>query len=449
MGVPERLGVRARLAIALIGTAVLAVGTATLLSNLGLPGRVTDAAEARLARQATHLAAVAAAYYREDGDWTGNHIGVLEHLAATSDVEVQIVSGGRALTLPPVHAAASEASAPVIVDGRQVGTLIVRPAATGLFTAEEEHLRHSLDRLHLLAAGVSATLALALALLLAQGLTEPLRRIRRGAERLSAGDLHARIAPGGGPELTAVSDTLNRLAATLAREEELRKESVADLAHELRTPVNGLLGRIEAAQDGILERRGNLDAMHAEALRLTRLLDDLARLADAEQPGLLLAKEHVALDELATAAAERWVRRAEEEGMTVELDAAAATVHGDAGRLTQILDNLLANAVAYAGAGAQIRVSTWPRDREAVLEVADTGAGIAREELPHLYERFWRSDRSRTPGRAGTGIGLTIVRELVRAHDGRIEVESEPGLGTTFRVTLPAAHPNRALAGVP
>jgi two-component system, OmpR family, sensor histidine kinase BaeS len=433
-----RLAIRTQLAVALTVTAILAVAIATLLSNLGLPGRVTEAAEARLGRQAHHLAAVAAVYYREDGDWTGRHIAVLEHLAATSDVEVQIVSGGRALTLPqPRSQPTSEASAAIVVGGERIGTMIVRPAA-GLFTAEEEHLRHSLDRLHLAAAGVSVLAALLLAAVFAQGLTGPLRRIRRSAEQISAGDLEARVGPGGGPELNAVATALDRLADTLAREEELRKESVADLAHELRTPVNGLLGRIEAAQDGVLEPTANLAAMHAEALRLTRLLDDLSRLSDAQRPGLLLEKEHVQLHELALAAVDRWRSRAGAAGIALEADASPALVHGDAGRLAQVLDNLIGNGVAHSGRDTQVLVRTATHGNRVLLEVSDTGVGIAPDDVPHVFGRFWRAERSRSPQTGGVGIGLTIARELVHAHDGVIEVESAPGEQTTFRVILPA-----------
>jgi two-component system, OmpR family, sensor histidine kinase BaeS len=436
----ERLGLRARLALALVATAVLAVGTATVLSNVRLPTLVDEAAEARLGRQAAHLAAVAAAFHEEDGGWTVVHVRAVEHLAATSGLAIEIEGGGGAglLTgrLPP-HG--SRASVPVLVRGGRVGTLAVQPAGRDLLTAEEAHLRHSLDRLHLVAGALSVLAALALAFVLAQGLARPLRRIRRGAERIAGGELETRLAPGGGPELAAVAGALNRLAETLAREEELRKESVADLAHELRTPVNGLLGRIEAAQDGILPAEENLAAMHDEIVRLTRLLDDLGRLADAERPGLLVAKAELDLADLARLAGERWRPRAESRELALDVAAAPAPVLGDRGRLVQVLDNLLANAVAYGRPGGRVVVRTAARDGEALLEVEDDGVGIREEDLPHVFERFWRGDRSRSRETGGTGIGLAIAAELVRAHDGRIEVESAPGRGSTFRVVVPRA----------
>lgn len=431
----RRAGLRARLAVALVAMAVLAVGTATVLSNLGLPSRVDEAAEARLARQATHLAAVAAAFYAEDGGWTEEHLLAVEHLAAMSGLRVEVTRGAR----PPARdARRPEATAPVITGGRRVGTLTARPGARGLLTPEEEHLRHSLDRLHLVAAGLSVLTALALAFVLAQGLAGPLRRIRRGAERIAGGDLDARVAPGGGPELEAVAGALNRLAGTLAQEEERRRESVADLAHELRTPVSGLLGRIEAAQDGVLASEANLEAMHAEALRLTRLLDDLARLADAERPGLLLDKRELDLATLAAAAAARWRGRFDERGIELRVLTERALVAGDEGRLAQVLDNLLSNALGYSERGACVTLRTQGGGTRAVVEVEDGGIGIPPADVPHLFERFWRGEKSRSRATGGAGIGLAIVAELVRAHDGRVEVDSEPGRGSTFRVVLPA-----------
>ena len=155
-----------------------------------------------------------------------------------------------------------------------------------LFTGEEIQLRQELLRMHLVAGVVSAVIAVLVALYLAVTLSRPLRRIRAGADAMSAGDLDARVPESGDDEIAAVADALNRLAETLQQEEGLRKESVADLAHELRTPVQGILARVEAAQDGVLDdEEANLSAMHDEALRLARLLDDLSALAEAERPG--------------------------------------------------------------------------------------------------------------------------------------------------------------------
>ncbi len=439
MRLVERLGLRARLGTALTAVAVLAVGVATLLSNHGLDPRVTQAAHARLGRTAEHLAQAAGAVYRQEGRWTPEGGRTLTHVAAIDDLRLRVVDArGRVLAAgwqrrPPVVR-----SAAVLVDGRRVGSVVVAPVSGHLLTPEESRLRMSLDRLHLAAAAFSVVAAVVLALLLAHGLAGPLRRLRVAAQRIERGELDTRVELGGGPELTSVAHAFNRLADTLQQEEDLRRATVADLAHELRTPVNGLLARIEAAQDDVLPLADNLAAMHDEALRLTRLLDDLSRLADAEQPGLLLAKEPIALDELVVREVERWRPLLDDKHLRLEVSTEPVQVGGDVDRLGQVVANLLSNAARYTDRG-QVSVTVRRDGGEAVLEVEDTGIGIAPDDLKHVFKRFWRGDRSRSRATGGAGIGLAIVRELVRAHDGRIDVESVPGRGSIFRVFLPVA----------
>ena len=283
---------------------------------------------------------------------------------------------------------------------------------------------------------ISAAIAVPVALYLAVTLSRPLRRIRAGAEamvpatsRRASRDRRRRDRP--------VADALNRLAETLQQEEELRKESVADLAHELCTPVMGILARVEAAQDGVLEdEAANLSAMHDEALRLARLLDDLSALAEAERPGLLLDAEPMDLAAIARAQTRRSPPRSPRE-IALATDLEPAVVKGEPKRLEQIVVNLLSNALRYTDADGRVGVIVGRRGDQALLEVRDTGIGIAAEDLPRVFARFWRGEKSRSRDTGGAGIGLSIVKELVQAHGGTISVESTLGEGSTFRVTLP------------
>ena len=445
-----RVGLRTRLAIALVGIAVLAVGLATLLANRGLPPRVAGAAEARMQRSAEHMAEVAANVYGEEGGWTPGGVETLEHLADLNRLALRVFGpDGARITAdhphPALENAEISASAPVSVGSRSVGRVLVAPLSGQLLTPEEEHLQASLDRLHVIAGAVSVAAALLVAFLLAHTLSGPLRRIRTTAQRIEQGELGARVDLGGDAEVRAVGRALNRLADTLQHEEELRKESVADLAHELRTPVSGLLSRIEAAQDGVLpDEAANLEAMHAEALRLTRLLDDLARLAEAERPGLLLEKRHVDLADVARAAADSFAPRFAEAGIAFSATVEPAWVLGDANRIEQVVTNLLSNALRYTEAGGEVTLTVARSGDEVSLDVTDTGIGIRAEDLRHIFTRFWRGDPSRSRATGGTGIGLAIVRELVRAHEGCIDVDSVPGAGSRFRVSLRALEPQPA-----
>ena len=438
MSVGARLTLRARLALALVGVSVLATGFATLLGNLGLEPRLNEAAHSRLQRSADHFAGVAAAVYRDSGGWSPAARQELVHLGDLDGLRFEIgTSSGPVVGLGPAPTG-PRARAPVVVRGTIVGRIAVATMDGKLLTPEELHLQHSLDRLHLAAGAAAIAAALLVAFVLAQALARPLRRIRLTAERIEEGDIAARVELGGDPEMRSVGRALNRLAETLEHEEESRRANVADLAHELRTPVNGLLTRLEAAQDGILPGPENLEAMHAEALRLTRLLDDIARLADAERPGLLLKKHTLDLADVARAVADSFAPRFAERDIDFGAELDSVVVVGDGDRLGQIAANLVSNALRYTEPGGEVRLSVRRETDDAVLEVTDTGIGIASEDLRFIFTRFWRGDRSRSRATGGAGIGLAIVRELVRAHDGRIDVESTPGRGSRFRVILAA-----------
>jgi signal transduction histidine kinase len=436
----RRVGLRARLAIALAGVAIVSVALATLLANAGLKSRLDQFARDRLQAAAGHSAQLAAGLYRAQGGWTPPVVTELEHIAEMDGYKLALRdSSGQPLT-PRAGLLRPRASAPVVTAGSTVGVVTLAPLRGQALTGEDRNLQHRLDSLHLLAAGLALALGLLAALLLAPALARPLRRLTRAARAMQRGDLHARVSEGGPPELREVGNAFNRLAETLEHEEQIRRDAAADVAHELRTPLSGIVSRIEAAQDGVLpDEQANLEAMHAEALRLTQLVEDLGKLAEAQQPGLTLDKQPLDLRELVGQRIRVYRDYLNEKGVTLDQDLSAATVHGDPGRIAQIVDNLLSNALRYTDSGGTVTVTVAQRDGSAVLEVSDTGIGIQGADLPYIFERFWRAEPSRARRTGGAGIGLAIVRELVRAHDGRVDVESKPGEGSCFRVFLPAA----------
>jgi two-component system sensor histidine kinase BaeS len=415
---------------------------ATVYSSVSMDAHVAAAAKARLQRSATHFGDVAAIVYEQNRGWTPVAVAELHHLAQIDDLSVSLVdeTGRAILRMPPsapVQDGAS-ASAPVASGGRTIGDVTVGQANGRLLTAEEVQLGQRLNRMHLVAGLTSAAIAFAIGLYLALTLSRPLRRIRTGAEAMGAGDLDVRVKETGDDEISAVARALNGLAETLQREEELRKESVADLAHELRTPVMGLLARVEAAQDGVFDdEAANLAAMHDEALRLTRLLDDLSALADAQRPGLLLSGEPVDLSAVAAGPSEALAQGFADKGIAFTTDLRSAIVAGDRKRLEQVVVNLLTNALRYTDAGGRVSLSVGRVGDDAVLEVADSGVGIPPEDLPQVFTRFWRGEKSRSRATGGAGIGLSIVQELVRAHGGQVSVESTVEQGSVFRVVMP------------
>jgi signal transduction histidine kinase len=436
-----RLGLRGRLSVALAVVALLSVALATGLTDSGLSSRLEQSARARLDAAAGHTAQLAADLYEQQHDrWsspTGTELG---HVAAVSGYRLALYDpAGHLLAGSAVRSPAARARVRVTAAGRPVGVVVLTPAQGQLLTDADRQLRAHLNTLHLISALIALAAGLLAAVLLAAPLARPLRALTDAALRIERGDLDARVRPGGAPETASLGRAFNRLAETLAHEEQIRRAGAADVAHELRTPLAGIVSRVEAAQDGVLpDEQRNLDAIQDEALRLTQLVDDLGRLAEAEQPGLTLKKQRVDLASLVEERVALWRDQLEAKGIALDERIGPAQIDGDPGRLAQIVDNLLSNALRYTDAGGAVTVWLAQRDGESLLEVADTGIGISGEDLPNIFERFWRGEPSRARRSGGAGIGLAIVHELVRAHGGRIDVQSTPGQGSRFRVALPA-----------
>jgi two-component system sensor histidine kinase BaeS len=242
-----------------------------------------------------------------------------------------------------------------------------------------------------------------------------------------------------------VTEAVNRLAASLARSEEARKHMVADIAHELRTPLTILKGQFEFIQQtGLAVQPETLLPLQDEVIRLSKLVSDLQQLSQAEAGVLQLEKLRIDLLELLRRLLELLSVEAEDKNVRLRLDSSAPAVEicADPQRMTQIFYNLIGNAIRYTPAGGQVAIRLEEQkaapQSELVIIVADTGVGIAAEHVPFVFERFYRAadDRSRQSG--GAGLGLAIAKQFAEAHGGRIEVASEPGRGTEFRVTLPA-----------
>jgi two-component system sensor histidine kinase BaeS len=443
-----RLSLMGRLAVTMGTITIAAVALSMTLVSHSLDGRLNRLGVAHVQSSANRVALLAAARYRPGG-WSSRSLAELVERSHIAGFDITVTDpAGRPLTAnvrPNTPRHRWTAAAPVVVAGRTVGELELRPTRTDIFGSENRALRHQLNGLLAVCAGLALGLALFAASMIAATLVRPLRRLTETAERMRRGDLSARARIHGGAELEHLADAFNELASQLAREDESRRAAAADIAHELRTPVAGIVSRIEAAQDGVMnDGVANLEAMHAEALRLAHLIDDVGKLAEAERPDLLIS--HAELDLADTCA----LRAAAYEGFFAAKDIAfetrieATPVHGDARRLEQVVDNLLSNALRYTDPGGTVELHVSRGIAGCVVEVRDTGMGIAAEDMPHVFDRFWRSDRSRSRATGGSGIGLAVVRELVRAHKGRVELRSELGRGTVARVVLPAGVPAAA-----
>jgi two-component system sensor histidine kinase BaeS len=291
-------------------------------------------------------------------------------------------------------------------------------------------------------AGAAATVlvvAVAVTALAGARITRPLRALTAAAQHMSDGDETPPVKVSGHDEIAGLTKAFNTMAARRAQLEQARKAMVSDIAHELRSPLSNIRGWLEAAQDGVSDRDTALiTLLLKEALMLQHVVDDLQDLAIADAGKLRLAVEPLAADAVLARVRAAHEARAAQSGVTLTADAPDdLVVRADPLRLRQLLDNLVANALRYTPSGGSVKISAVQQDRWVVITVADTGTGIAAEDLPYVFDRFWRTDKSRTRSTGGSGLGLAIVRKLAEAHGGSVDVASTFGEGTTFTLRLP------------
>jgi two-component system sensor histidine kinase BaeS len=450
------LGVRSQLLGAMVLVAVASVAVTAVLVNRAVDSELRELSRRDLRISAATAADTAAAGYVEDGGWSAGSVQALRTVFRAHGEAIAVLwPGGRAAPGSPPRPAEPGERAPVVVGGRVVGIVVATPPADGGLDGAvrrlDRRLQARMGGLLLTAAVLAGSAALVLALLVALRLARPLRRLTEVARRMGAGEIETRATgSGGGREIARLAQTLDRLAATLRRQDELRRATASDVTHELRGALVGVVARVETLRIGIADDPSAvLGQIDGDVRRLNRLVDDVDRLAEAQRPALLVRKRPIALDEIVAAGTARYADRCAANAIALTSRVARARVEGDPERLGQVVDNLLSNALRYTDPGGRIAVSLRVAGDEAVVDVTDSGIGIPPEQTARIFDRFWRAPEARARAGQGSGVGLALVADLVAAHDGRVEVESRPGCGSTFSVRLPLAEPAPVPAPAP
>lgn len=475
----SRLWVRLLAGFTLV--ALVAVGGVALLVNWNIRSLFEEYVHLAMRWRGVALARTLEAYYAAYGSWAGVEdlltgetslqqgpgMGMMGRMPRgmgpamgpaggawiLADAEGRIVADPAKVARGGSLTASQRARAiELSVGGQQVGWLVSVVRLSGDSTLEAQFIR-SVNRASLLAGLAAIALAAILALLLVRSITAPLRDLTYAAQRLAQGELSHRVPVRGSDEVAGVARAFNAMAEALQEQMTLRRHLMADIAHELRTPLSVLRGQLEAMLDGIFPLSAeNIAVAHAQTLHLGHLVDDLRLLSLAEANGLELQRVHLDLRELLQETARAFEPMAEEKGISLEtaIPEEPLIAWGDRQRLRQVLFNLVQNALQFTPTGGRIVLQGWKdsslppkvlrrlaphlgRGPWQVLAVSDTGKGIPPDELAHLFERFRRG-----ASKEGTGLGLAIAQRLVLAHGGRVEVESAVGQGTTFYILLPA-----------
>ena len=334
-----------------------------------------------------------------------------------------------------------ESGVPVLFNGARVGTLLSSRSLS--YSGLEQNFLDQVN-LGLLWTLLAAVLVVSLLSLLVSGsLTRPIKALTTASRNLAEGKRTQLVEVSSSDELGELGTSFNRMSLEIESAERLRKQMTADVAHDLRTPLTVIGGYVEAARDGALELTPErLDVLGLEVNRLNRLVSDLRTMSQSDSGELLISREAVEPAGLLTKISEVFRLQAEQKGISLKVEAAEGlpTLYGDEGRLMQVLENLVANAIRHTPNGGEINLGVSEAKNSTLLfSVADSGEGIPAEELPLIFERFHRVDKSRHADSNQSGLGLAIARAIVEAHGGRIWAESKPGKGTTIRFEIPLA----------
>lgn len=328
----------------------------------------------------------------------------------------------------------------LVIDGETVGTIIKVRAVAGRGPLEEAYILRTNRTLFFSAIGVTI-LAIILGLIVARTLIRPLRRLTTAIHAMKAGELGQQVPVQSEDELGELAHAFNQMSTDLAHANQLRRDMTADIAHELRNPLLVITGYLEAMRDGVLEpTNARLTALYDEAHHLEHLVADLRTLSSADAGELSLQQEPVSPAELLRRAHSAWETQAQHQQVALALQTAPnlPTISLDPERMMQVFNNLVSNALRHTPAGGQVALTAQMADDYIVFAVRDSGQGIAQEELPFIFERFYRVDPARQEMMGSTGLGLAIARSIVEAHGGTLSATSDGlGHGTTFHIQLP------------
>ena len=328
---------------------------------------------------------------------------------------------------------------PVLHNYNEIGSVSIEYYGPFFYSEDDFLFLNSLNKIFIGIGVLSLLISIVTGMLLARRLSGPILKTVGVTKDIAAGRYGARIhEETGTTEVDQLVDSINHLAESLEKQESLRRQLTADVAHELRTPLTTVQTHMEAMLEGVWEPTPErLGSCYDEMTRLGKLVSDLENLAKVESDNLKLNKTEVNLRELTDKALGSFEKELTDRGLSAETAGSCSVIMADRDRISQVLVNLISNAVKYTPDGGEILITLSDAEDSVVFNISDNGAGIPEEEIPYIFERFYRADKSRNRNTGGSGIGLAIVKSIVMAHGGTVNVESRVNKGSNFIVTLP------------
>lgn len=324
-------------------------------------------------------------------------------------------------------------------NGKKVGAVSIKYYGPFFMNEADFNFINVMNTVLLVIGILSSACSVVVGCLLARRISRPVTKTAYIAKQISKGNYDIRFEPGTRiRELDDLADAINHLSDALKSQEKLRKQMTADVAHELRTPLTALSSHLEAMIEGLWDATPErLKSCHEEVKRLGTLVEDLGQLAKIEGENLVLNKSRIDLFEIVHTVSDTMKGEISKKNLSLSIEGSPVFAEADKNRFSQVVANLLSNAVKYTPEGGAIGILVYETDRWGVVKVTDTGIGIPETELPLIFERFYRTDKSRNRKSGGAGIGLAIVKSIVAAHGGTVTAESVKEQGSCFTVSIP------------
>jgi signal transduction histidine kinase len=438
---------RFRLVVSFTLVILVVIGSVFFFINRATQDEIRQFVEYVAEMRAERMEIVLSGYYLQRGDWEGIQPFVEQwgnlygQRIILTDANGSVVADSEGNVLGESYAPDSPSrplSSPWQIDA--IGTLYIESSDVGLIALQI--LFNEIGRFFIWGGLIGVAIALVITFLLSRRVLAPVKALTSAARQLGRGDFSQRVQVKDKGEVGEMANTFNFMASDLEQAEQLQRNMVADIAHELRTPLSNLRGYLEAVRDGVIKPDADtIRSLDEEAALLSRLVDDLQELSLAEAGELKLVCQAENIGELIKQTVGGLQAQAATKGLSVSVDLPdrLPAVNIDSHRISQVLRNLLENALAHTAEGDAITVTAAQQGNWVEVSVVDTGEGIPAEDLPNIFERFYRVDKSRARATGGSGLGLTIAKRLVEAHGGTIQAQSEGGKGSRFSFTVPVA----------
>ncbi|MDD3174150.1 MAG: ATP-binding protein [Herbinix sp.] len=349
------------------------------------------------------------------------------------------ISNRMQIQYPQMNGEFTAVNYPLTLEGETIGSVSISYFGPFFLNENDFEFLHSLNTILVSVGLVSLIVSAIVGQILAKRISQPILKTVEVTKQIADGNYEVRLEEDTNTiELNMLVDSINHLAVSLETLEQLRKQLTEDVAHELRTPISILGSYLEAMTDGVWEpTEERLGSCYDEVMRMGKLVGDLEKLAKIESQNLKLDRQWIDLYEIVDKIVHNFQGEIANKQLQVSIDGPHTSLMADQNRLSQVVVNLISNAVKYSKEGSSISVILFETEDTAGFHVQDHGIGISEEELPYIFERFYRADKSRNRATGGSGIGLTIVKAIVEAHGGRVSVESNRDEGSKFTVILP------------